>query len=318
MKEFHTAVKVYKDDYKSPSQLKNLCKKFETQFGKKLYSQDVISFDQLAFKVDLIYVLNNELSSTIENTTTDTQIFDKANKIIELQQTSRVRNYFLYFKLCTYLTQKIEEEFRRFDVEEEQLNQINALVIRLENYMQDFQKNFEWCYKRNFLAFQLPFEESLFNVTVLEGKNTSLFLASSFVLPINYEEVKNQIAGLNAKLMKFKGLIDFHEYTQSEKNTIKRVLKDTEDSTKKHIEILSIFAAIVLFTASSIQIFSIKNITFRDGLKFMLCFSYSLSLFVALIWLMTRENPRRIHTIHIIFFILLAISTGLSIFFIVR
>lgn len=314
VKEFHTAVKVYKDDYKSPNQLKNLCKRFEEQYGEKLYSQEVLSFDQLAFKVDLIYVLNNELSSIIENITSETQILDKANRIIELQQTSRVKNYFLYFKLCTYLAQSIEEKFRLSDVNEDQLKLINSLVSRLENYMKDFQKNFEWCYKRNFLAFQLPFKESQLNTPIAGDGTISIFLASTFVLPINYEEVKNQIVGLNAKLLKFKGLIEFHEYTQSEKNTIKRVLKDTEDSTKKHIEILSIFAAIVLFTASSIQIFS-KDITFKDGLKFMLCFSYSLVLFIFLIWLITRENIKSITIYHKIFFFALAATTIVSLCF---
>ena len=91
-----------------------------------------------------------------------------------------------------------------------------------------------------------------------------------------------------------------------------------EKADRRSIEILGIFAAIVLFSAGGIQIFRFENITIVDAFKFMLCFSYSLVLFIFLIWLITRENIRSVTWIHRIFFIALSIISYLALAFIIK
>src|SRR5690606_28075665 len=73
-------------------------------------------------------------------------------------------------------------------------------------------------------------------------------------------------------------------------NQMRQIRKEVEKIDRRAIEIIGGFSAIVLFDSGRIQIFSIDGIIITDGLNWMLLFSYSLILFIFLIWLITRDG----------------------------
>ena len=189
-------------------------------------------------------------------------------------------------------------------------NVVKPYIIKLEVSLRDSYENYEWCKDKNFLSFQLPANECK-----IKYAEYNIFLSSSFVLPINYEKILRELTELSRKLEKYKTLFEVHENLKSEKTIIKELRENIEKNDRRSIEILGIFAAIVLFTSSSVQIFSIKGVDFKQALKFMLCYSYSLTLFIFLIWLITRENIKSVTTIHKIFFFALAITAVISLLY---
>jgi hypothetical protein len=313
-KEFHTAIKEYKDGTKNSSQIENLAKEFKHLKDQRLSSVKN-QFDKKAWLITYNYIINNCFSFLIEqNHLDDSKIIERYGEIKNIQQETRIFNYFPCVKYAYFLISKIELLFKA-----EEINSINiAKYINLyENAIKDSFQNYEWCKDRNFLAFQLPQDESkiFFN---FENNEYSFFLSSSFVLPINYEKILVELKEFNRKLEKYKTLYEVHENLKNEKRIINQLKVDIEKNDKRSIEILGIFSAVVLFTSSSVQIFSIEDVQFKDALKFMLCFSYSLTLFIFLIWLITRENIKSVTTIHKIFFYALTFVAIVSLLFVLN
>lgn len=284
--DYHVATKEYKDSSKNLMQLKNLKEKFRKLYKQKREESSSISlFDKKALNISYNYILNNYFSLYLELGKDKVGVEEaekKYERIKQVQEETGIKNYFPCMKFCHFLTKRLDILVKTPDIDCEY---IRSIINRLENTLKDFYNNFEICKDRNFLSFQLPNEECIIKV---EGH--SVFLSSSFVLPLNYEKIQRELKELTSKLEKYKILLEVHLNLQFEKSAIKDLRENIEKNDRRSIEILGIFAAVVLFTSSSVQIFSINGVTFRDALKFMLCYSYSLTLFIFLIWLITREN----------------------------
>lgn len=78
------------------------------------------------------------------------------------------------------------------------------------------------------------------------------------------------------------------------KEEIEVLKSDIVDTEKKQIEILGIFSTMVLFVAGNIQIFT-KVTSFATGLHFMFIFALCLSLFVLLIWIVSKSSEEKIN-----------------------
>lgn len=128
------------------------------------------------------------------------------------------------------------------------------------------------------------------NINGQNGQSVSIFLASSFVLPIDYQLVHKKIIALKVDLDVIRARIEIHKQIAEQVENIKKITEYTQTNDRRSIEILRIFAAIVLFTSGSIQIFSIEGTTWRNALLWMIMFAYSLTFFVISIWLVTRSK----------------------------
>lgn len=311
-KDYHIAIKEYKDETKNLHQLENLNKKFKELYKLKIENKNNTTFNRRSLQVTYNYMLNNEFSFMLNsNEVTYDNILEKYKEICNLQSTSRIKNYFPTIRFASYLTLKIDLLFKEAPVKS---NIIRPFIEKLERVLKDAYVNYEWCKDKNFLSFQLPFDECTLKKNI-DTVDYNFFLSSSFVLPLNYEKIKEELKELSRRLEKFKTLLEVHDNLQSEKNSIIELRENIKKNDRRSIEILGIFSAIVLFTSSSVQIFSIDGITFKDGLKFMLCYSFSLTLFIFLIWLITRENITSVTKIHKIFFFSLAFIALVSLLF---
>lgn len=293
LQEAHGLVKYFKDKNNSgENSLKSLVAEF------KIPSEpDEHIFNKRAKKVGCHYLLNNYFSFLVfKDSSSHEDILDELNKIQDDQIQDDVENYFPYLRYCEYLIKLLENDIQNGENDN---SHSENLVNKFDQFFKILMNKYEWCYDRNFLAFMPTFEECV-KTENINDQDYKLFIASSFVLPINYAQVKRQIDELYQKYTKFKLISDVRNF-QDKANSVldlkiekrTREFADIEDrvkeSERKNIEILGIFAAIVLFTMSNIQIFS-KIDYVKDAILFMLIMAYCMCMFIVVIWLITRDK----------------------------
>lgn len=309
---YHHLTKVYKDKNKSSTQVKNLVDNYIEKYNQEISSESISKFDIKSYYIMKNYMYNNRFSILIE--TDSIKIGDIENFLSEIKQIqleTGIKNYFPYFKICNYLDKIIQNHFNNKSID---YDEVEKLIDKFENQLKDAYLNYEWCKDRNFMAFQLTKKECCIIHNELQ---IPIFLGSSFVLPINFEKAELELKEFSRKLDKYNTLYEVHSNLKNEKDAILNLKIDIEKSEKKSIEILGIFSAIVLFTSGSVQIFSIDGITMKEGLTFMLLFSYCLVLFIFLIWLITRDNMKNITTVHKSFFVGLFLISCVSFWYVV-
>lgn len=291
--DYHKLTKFYKDKNKNYTQVSNLLKEFIDKFKQELDSEKLSKFDKRALQIILNYLHNNKFSIYLEQENLDLNKVEKVlSKITHLQLETGIKNYFPYLKTCNFIANLLENIFKK-ELKIDDYDKVSNLIGKLNYYLKEAYNGFEWCKDRNFMAFQLPKKESY-----LQELDHPVFLNSTFVLPINFEKTEIELKELSRTLGKFNTLLEVHQNMKIEKEIILNLKLDVEKSERKSIEILGVFSAIVLFTSGSLQIFSIDGMTTKDGLKFMLVFSYSIVLFVFLIWLISRDSLKSLTKIH--------------------
>lgn len=291
--EAHALVKYHKDILQNGE---NILKEISDKVKPKIDSKE-LKFDHRAKIISYHYLLNNYFSYlALKEEDNHSIIINELKLIGQKQKTDDVENYFPYLRYSEYLINKLDSYFSE-DMSE---------TGKIKNFLEEFERNYkmlmvkyEWCYDRDFLAYMPSYNECIRQDTI-DNQEYKLFIASSFVLPINYAQVKRQIDELYQKFTKYKLLLDvklFQDKSNLElDNKIDKRTKEfgdieerVKDSERKNIEILGIFAAIVLFTMSNIQIFT-KIDYVKDAILFMLIMAYSMCLFIVVIWLITRDK----------------------------
>lgn len=305
--DYHLAVKEYKDDRKNYTQVKNIRRKFQNSYVAGKRGNEFNDFDKYAWQVSLNYIKNNEFSIyiTLSDTTYD-GVLKMYNKTKEIQESTKVSNYFPCYKLANYLSEKIDELIKspNFDID-----QTKNYINEMEGIINDAFSQLQWCIDKNFLTYQLPYEECKREVN-FNDKKLTLFLSSSFVLPLDYQKVRLELKDLSRKKEKYKTILEVDEHLRHEKQAIVELTSNVEKNDKRSIEILGVFSAIVLFASSSVQIFSIHGLQFHDALEYMLAFAFSLILFVLLIWVITRtKNDNKLSGHQIAFMISMLVLT---------
>jgi glucan phosphoethanolaminetransferase (alkaline phosphatase superfamily) len=111
-------------------------------------------------------------------------------------------------------------------------------------------------------------------------------------------------------------LYDMHQTMEHDKQKIIVLANNVEKAERNSIQILGIFSAVIMFSASSVQIFSMTGITIDYAIKFMLAFGYCLVLFISLIWLISRDDHSRISLRYRVFFVVLLTATLMSLIYI--
>lgn len=305
--DYHKLTKFYKDKNKNYTQVSNLLKEFTDKFKQDSACSKLSKFDKRALQIILNYLHNNKFSIYLEQENLDLNKVEKAlSKITHLQLETGIKNYFPYLKTCNFIANLLENIFKK-ELKIDDYDKVSNLIGKLNYYLKETYNGFEWCKDRNFMAFQLPKKESY-----LQELDHPIFLNSTFVLPINFEKTEIELKELSRTLGKFNTLLEVHQNMKIEKEIILNLKLDVEKSERKSIEILGVFSAIVLFTSGSLQIFSIDGMTTKDGLKFMLVFSYSIVLFVFLIWLISRDSLKSLTKIHKFFGVGLLIISIIS------
>lgn len=304
--DFHALTKYFKDVTKDLPKLQKLRQKYTVFYNAN--NQAPSKFDEKAFNLNFCYIDNNILSLELDKNILDIQNWKhKLQDCTNQADQYKNKNFFAYFKIIKeFLSKEISKQFfeRAFD-----FKVLQSLINEYKKHLEILIENVGICEEIDYLAFQNPY--SLCLTQIVDSTNTPriCFISSSFVLPINYKQFKEKLEQYKAELNKFNSMLDVQKMIDQDRKDIHTVKQEIAKTDKRHIEILSIFAALVMFVSNEIQIFT-KIPNMADAVIYTLFFSFGLGFFVLLIWFITRpegvkfKDLRITHIVISIFFII--------------
>jgi hypothetical protein len=300
--DYHALIKYFKDIKPSLKNIRALRVLYENFYNS---SSSVSDFDKKTREITYCYLENNVLSLELaEKQFTIDNWEDNFAKYTDKADTLKNSNFFPYFKIIDqFLKLEINSQFK---LDEINYDRVNNLINAFETNLHKLSENLSICENFNYLAFQLDYSGCKTNISDVNGINWDCFIASSFVLPMDYRFWRKTVEALSSELLKFKALRDLRVSLKKDITEIYDVKNKLAESDKRHIEILSIFSAIVLFVSNEVQLFSHLE-SVADAVLFTLFFAYALGLFVILIWFVTRPSSVNLRKLPITHYILIGI-----------
>jgi len=284
--DYHALIKHYKDDLHDLGKLQHLQILYEPYYQTQLIGTS--KFDRKALDITFCYLLNNILSLELEN-----KEFNQANWKAKFKYYTdeadryKNKNFFPYYKIVKeFLIDEISRLLKENDCD---LNALGTLIEDYKSNLKSLSENLQICENTDYLTFQNNYQNCLVTMQDSTGQATKCFVASSFVLPLYYGEYKEELESFKAESYKFDAMLEIQKMMVSDRGELNSVKQEMKDTDKRNIEILSIFAALVMFVSNEIQIFG-KVANMADAVAYSLFFAFGLSLFVMLIWLITRPE----------------------------
>lgn len=304
---FHAKMKILKDDKKDEKGAFALIE----DFRKKDESRFLV--DNYAFKITESYLFNNCISLKLEDQSLKLNDFIILyNDIRNHQNSVQIKNYFPWKKLADSIEKKMEHLSNKL-IDQKSFVEFVEFLRLLDKVVENkLEECWNWCKEKKFLPFQFPYRECLssYKISISGYSDVNLFFLSSFILPIDYKVDDKDRIELKMKRTKYEALKSVYEKL----HVVIEEVNDSSDKIKKQerrsIEILAIFSGVALFSVGSIQIFGQNQVGNDPNVyyKFIIAFGYSLALFVILIWLITRDNIRKISIGHIVVILFLFIT----------
>lgn len=324
-RDLHSLVKIYKDDFRSQEHLNEVFSKID----KEKYS---LEHDKHAIRVLKSYIFNNNISLNLEkNSNNFTYLF--FNKIYEeirsFQHTNNSQNYHPWYKLSLELIKYIDnaskkslDESIKIDSSINEIERINSEYTKsielLRKTVLKLKETSTRCAETCYQIFQSPFDEcvSTFQFKLESIGTINLFFKSSYIIPIDYSKIEEDVNEIDIDFNRVKSFSKTYTFLADMISKIQESNKELENNKhlfkqqeRRSIEVLGIFSAIALFSIGSIQIFKDNaQVSFNNILLFLLAFGFGLSLFIYLIWIITRENLGKVHWYHYLIFIFYVIS----------
>lgn len=229
---------------KSKHQIERLLSDFDQKYTS-IYDKSIKhNFDKYALCTLRNFMYNCKLSYVLQQKECTTEQLCNEIEIIEnIQEETNIRNFYPYKKAIEFLLKeaksKINERDTSFDY--------NKFIKLLDDYIDKFDKNINWCQNHCFYPVQLLLKEC-----IVEVDKDMIFLPSSISRPIDYgklqkvrESFRSDIEFIRNSAIYIKDKIDTE--------TIKDELKNIE---KRYLEIGGILIVVVTFLFGTINIFS--------------------------------------------------------------
>lgn len=297
--QFHNATKYSKDINKSLPDLVAIHEFYESFYKLKDF-KDISKFDLISLNIARNYIANTMLSLAIEECLTKEEIEKKLVEIVRIQSETEIKNFFPYYKaakrLALLIEMQLSKSFLNSEDFDEKITELTSSINTLKEYLKKWDAYIEWCQRVNYLSYRLTFDESHERIVIGEI-NYDLFVASSYIIPFDYDAKKIELREYTDKVFQLSNQISILKTSENQIKSINKVVSQVKDVStdvraqeRKFIEILAVFSAVVLFTSGSIQVFD-KTRSFGDSLMFLGVFSISLILFVVLIKSILNERP---------------------------
>lgn len=311
-KDYHGLIKIFKDDTKILRQAENLSSTFN-----KRNKTNMLYFNNYSRVCTSAYLFNNCISLKCEKNSISLEEFNKLFFEIKNQQNSDdIRNYFPWLKLANTMSTQIDKVSSEL-ANPNKYKLFKELLELFSKVIDKLQEAYEWSGYKKFIPFQLPFDEcqSEYVISVENFDEVKLFFFSSFVVPLDYDMVKKDKDNLVLKRNSYRELLVVYDRLQHVVGEVADVTETMRKQERRSVEILAIFSAMALFSVGSIQIFGNKEVNADPNIyyKFIMAFGYSLCLFVLLIWIITRDNIKKIHFYHWLLIVIIVISSYFAI-----
>lgn len=328
--DFFVKCHYFKNIAENEALLQDLIKKFES-FQKNI----VDLFDRKNASSCLNFLHNCRLSFILkQKDTSSITVWNEKLQIKSVQDSTNIRNYFPFLKIAEWYSAYLSKQIEKTDDANDLTIDLHGFEDSLnmaEQYLIDSKDN-AGC----FIPFKPSFQECLENYEFKKGEWVQIFISSSYVVPVDYEKEEKRIEKLQSDLIKLKAIIEAkksidsailklraeNKSLQKEVRSLKEnsitetkritdtVQSDLKENQKSNIQILAIFAGIVIFASGTIQIFKgASNI--KDATIFMLLFASALSIISLSIWLLFTSKSKW-DAPKLIFAFILVIILGLN------
>ncbi len=305
--QIHRLIKFYKDILPNIEKITEIRQYIQSQYNQ--FEKDNVSFDKYANAITLNYVANNEFSLFLEQfeekfkndgiNKIEQGIFDLIDQqykaIIRIQEETDVKNFFPQFRLVKFLSKifkGLKDKKLVFEKIEVALLITSYLDENSTKYLKhDYQINVDWTRINYNLVFQMPFNDC----KLLKPESDDyLFVASSFILPLDREYYLNEFDEYEIEINNLKNSLDIFNIVHGELLNTKekignKISEEIKNNEIRNIELLGIFTAFLALISASINSLDYID-TAKEGLIFTLAIITSIPLFVLIILSVTREN----------------------------
>lgn len=261
----------------SKQQVERLLGDFDQKYTN-IYAKSIThNFDKYALCTLRNFMYNCQLSFLLQkNECTIEDLCDKIDQIENIQEETRIRNFYPYKKAIGFLIKKtktkIEERDTTFDY--------NNTIKLLDSYLGKFDKNIDWCKSHCFYPVQL-----LLNECIVYIENDKLFLPSSISRPIDYEKLERVRESFRVDIEYIRNSVIYIK-DKIDTETIKEELKNIE---KRYLEIGGVLIGVVTFLFGSINIFSQKTSTPEHLLESTIWLGVILIIFALLLFIIIEN-----------------------------
>ena len=306
--ELHILVKYYKDVAHSLENLKKIRLEIHRRYTNSLANGILI--DIYSHSLAVIYAINNEFSLLLSKSTTDIKIADDFyTEIQQFQTASGNNNFFAQYKYLQFLTSKLRKEYNDRRALEF-IAPAREIINKCDEIFEVYKENISWSTGNYNYVFQLPFDEC--KVEISNSNLETIFIASSFVLPLSKEKYRKEFEENRNEVNVLKASIAVFENIEKDMSSFNKMKDDIKRSEIRSMEILAVFATVITFVAGSITAFKTVN-TLYEGFLLMFALATSLSFFVLLILTLNRGKKKLKQSINILiaFLVLSFLAWGL-------
>lgn len=312
--DFHSLTKYYKDLNKDIEKLKALSEEIDT------IPTDNFIFDKFAINKIKNYISNNLFSEAICKISFDSNVNDvqtsierDIKKIQIIQNESFLNNFFPYFKICDFFNDYIENKITKISLDnndsQDSINSVEKALLLHRNYFDRFKINLKWSKVHLNYSYQLPFQECL-KKHKMNGAKINVFSVSTFSLPIEFEKYDEFEKYTEAFLLRIeneiKSLNNLSSFVKIFKKDKDELQEDIKSYSKKNIELLGIFSAIIallfqgVYTANS-------NVSYENKFYTLITMFIVLISFLLMLrsFLSKKYEPNELITVRIVSYLVI-------------
>lgn len=303
--DYFLFIRYYSKVEKNLEGINDLITKFKQQFEKCSGSE----FDKFSYNISINYLYNNKISFLTRQQDIDcTTIDEEFNKIQQIQTRTGIKNYFPFYKIASYYDQFIEKNIE--DVQYK--GEIDLALTKLSEATKLIESNLEWTDRFDILPFQPDYKSCCVEQSLGDTK-LNIFIASAYITPTNYTFFKKELEKLQENLQLYRSMVKMNTFLSKEHKFVEEAHQEAKESQKNNIQILSVFAALVIFAVGNMQVFKTVE-TLKEAIIFMLTLAYSLCLFAVVIWFIVSYKKVKMTLAHKILIVTLFLGLAFSCF----
>ena len=288
--QLHRLIKYYKDVSKNLNNLKTITSEIKRRCEEAKSSKN--AYEKFVYSILLNYALNNELS-LVEEGGDYKKLIEHYDSIIDVQEATGIKNFFPQNKVISSLAKFLESKFSDKKVLQD-LTELRLIISKCKELMKTYKRNIKWSERNYYYVFHLPFKECL--VKSGNAEIDKIFIASSFVLPLNktnyisdFDDFNERIGNVESSLKIIENVEDELSSLSKMKEEVMTLKKELADKEMKSMETIAIFTTIVTFVLSSVANFKFINNAYQASL-FVVCLAVSLGFFVFLMLLIRQGD----------------------------
>ncbi len=322
------------------NKIDSLIKYFETAYSD-IHGNSKSNFDRQAYKTSLLFLKNKKLfflyRQAVESLKNEIKRVDKRSDLrsilntslinfneyfneIKQEQISEILNYYPFYVYCLFTTELLATLKDLSLILNISINLIEDYILKFRENYRIATRNLEWCKDKHYLLLYMPYEECI-DETIFDKKTktkTKIFLDSSFILPVDYEDKKrllneclenftdNRVLLFNTLLGgKTKDIESIGENLNAKSVEVDKKLNEqdkkigeqdikSQKQYNDHVQLLAVFAAIIAFVFGSISVIPKFQDT-KSVVVFIIGFAGVMSSFVVTIRILIQERLKKLY-----------------------